>query len=98
MVKLSTRSLVPGMAYVAHLARCRSRETLPVLIVSAAGMYLELVPLEAGLSAVVAFVGIVMLVVVVETAAVVALDSGGTDGPNRSVMTWGTSVESFGLE
>lgn len=67
-----------------------------MLIVPAAGTYLEQVPLEADSSVVVAFVEIVVFVEVAVAAAVV-VDLNGVGGPNRSVMTWGMSIEGFGL-
>ena len=60
-------------------------------------MFLEPVPLEAGLTAVVAVVEVAVAVVEIAIAAAVAVDSGGFGGPNRSVMMWGTSVEGFDL-
>lgn len=68
-----------------------------MLIASVVGMFLEPVPLEAGLTAVVAVVEVAVAVVEIAIAAAVAVDSGGFGGPNRSVMMWGTSVEGFDL-
>ena len=92
-VSLPARSLAPGTAREAHLAQHRSRGTLPLLIVFAGGTCLELIPQEVGLSVAVVFVGAVIVGIAV--AAAVAPGSDEVGGSNHSVMTQGTSVESF---
>jgi len=91
-----TRSLVPETAYEADQLRYRSWGKLPVSVVSAGGTCLELVPLVVGLSAVVVFVGVAAFVVAVGVAAAVAAGFGEIGGPNRSVLTQGTTAENFG--
>lgn len=79
-----TRSLVPGTVYVVDLPRYRSRGTPPVLIVSAAGTWSELVRLGVDLSAVVVFAGPAVFVAEIATAA--GLGLGVIGGLNHSVM------------
>lgn len=97
MVTPPTRSLVLETAYGVGQPRCHSQETPLVLIASVVGMFLEPVPLEADLTAVVAVVEVAVAVVEIAIAAAVAVGSGGFGGPNHSVMMWGTSVEDFDL-
>ena len=65
-----------------------------MLVVSAAETRLALVHLGADSAVVVAFVGIAATVVI---AVAVAFGSGGIGDPSRSVMTWGTLFDGFGL-
>lgn len=96
MVRPPTRSLALETAYGADQPRCHSQETPLVLIVSVVGTFLEPVPPEAGLTAVVAVVEVAVVAVEIAIAAAVAVDS-GFGGPNRSVMMWGTLAEGFDL-
>ena len=91
------RSLVPETADEVRPPRCRSQGTLPLLIVSAGGMFPGPALLGVDLSAVVAFVGAAVFAVeIAAVAAAAVLGSGEIGDLSRSVMTEGMSVEGFG--